>query len=76
MLKEDIQIGDLLHTDGDGTPGLRPSARQVLVLSLDASEYTSHDGYVVVLDDGVAAPFGCMWLSPPRGQRRGSLWPG
>jgi hypothetical protein len=78
MLKEDIQIGDLLQTDLDlsRTPGLSPSARHVLVLSLDASEYTSHDGYVVVLDDGVAAPFGCMWLSPPRGQRRGSLWPG
>ena len=78
MLKEDIQIGDLLQTDLDPhrASGLGPSARSVLVLSLDASEYTSHEGYVVVLDGGVAAVFGCMWLWSPRVPRRGSVWPG
>ena len=78
MLKEDIHAGDLLQTDLDlsRTPGHRPSARHVLVLSLDASEYTSHEGYVVVLDDGVAAAFGCMWLVPPSGSRRESVWAG
>ena len=78
MLKEDIQIGDLLQTEVESsrTPGLRPSARQVLVLSLDASEYTSHDGYVVVLDCGVAVSFGCMWLWPLSWSERESVWAG
>jgi hypothetical protein len=70
MLKEDIRVGDMLHTDIDppvATHDHGHPLRPVLVLSLDASEYTSHEGYVVVLDCGVVASVGCMWLCPPSG---------
>jgi len=67
MLKEDIQVGDLLQTDIDApnvTDGRRYRSRTVLVLSLDASEYTSSEGFLVVLDCGIRTSIGCVWLWP------------
>jgi hypothetical protein len=67
MLKEDIRIGDMLQTDIDPPNAkhdhFHPS-RPVLVLSLDASEYTPSEGFVVVLDCGIRISIGCVWLWP------------
>jgi len=67
MLKEDIHIGDMLQTDIDApdvTDGRCHRTRTVLVLSLDASEYTLSEGFVVVLDCGIRTFIGCVWLWP------------
>ena len=70
MLKRDIAIGDMLQTDIDppnATHDHGHRSRPVLVLSLDASEYTSSEGYVVVLDCGIRTSVGCVWLWPSDG---------
>ena len=70
MLKEDIRVGDMLQTDIDPPAATHDHfhpLRPVLVLSLDASEYTRHEGYVVVLDCGIRTSVGCMWLDPSSG---------
>ena len=72
MLKEDIQVGDLLRTDIE-----RPGAmtcfdleRMVLVGSLETSWNTDQSGYVVVLDSGVRTEISCVWLWPGARSRR------
>ena len=66
-------MGDLLRTDIDLPSGGADhfnEERLVLVVSTDASEYTSSKGYVVVLDCGVLTSVGCVWLWPGARSRR------
>ncbi len=71
MLKDDINVGDLLRTDIDppnapwNPEDIPVPERMVLVVSLETAEMSSGEsGYVTVLDCGVMTSVCCVWLWP------------
>jgi hypothetical protein len=80
MLKDDINVGDLLRTDIDlphtrhipvRSDGHNPE-RLVLVVSVDGLYSDPGNGYVGVLDCGIMTDISCVWLWPGDGCLDGS----